>query len=205
MFFGAVVLAQFAAVGIFVSQSKGVNRVVPSDGLHTVAVSSKPGPTGWYYFDITDPLIEDVAHHARIIADTPLAPKGAPPSPGATAGTLEVSFSRHYGKSVIVTFPPVHKACLANVCELRAIIDNDGPQVLTFEDISNQKATVLMLTQPGDFLKRLPSAQGVTFVASLGTPIDTTLTFGVAGFHLKMAALSGRARMARAGNGRVHA
>ena len=199
LFFAAVVVVQCAGVGFYIMQSRAVTRVVASDGqLHTVAVSSPVGQTGWYYFDVTDPLIEDVTHHARIIADTPLAPKGAPASPGATSGTLDISFSRHYGKSVILTFPNVPRACLANVCELHAVFDNDGPQILPYQDISSHGVTVFMLTQPADFLKRLPSAHGLTFIATLGTPTDTTITFGVQGFRLSLASLSRHRRFATA-------
>ena len=198
LFFATVVAAQCAGVGFYIMQSRAVTRVVPSDGqLHTVAVSSPVGQTGWYYFDVTDPLIEDVTHHARIIADTPLAPKGVPASPGATSGTLNISFSRHYGKSVILTFPTVPHACLANVCELRAVFDSDGPQVLAYQDVSSHGVTVFMLAQPADFLKRLPSAHGLTFIATLGTLTDTTITFDVQGFRLSLASLSRYRRLAR--------
>lgn len=196
LFFGTIAFAQCAAVAVFVTQSKGVTRVIPSDGLHTVVVQTPAGPSGWYYYDVTDPLIGDVAHHARIIADTPLAPKGAPASPGASAGTLEVSFSRHYGKSAVLTFPPVKRACAANVCELRVIFDKDAPEVLVYDDVSDHRATVLMLTDAAAFLKRLPSAHDLTFVASLGTEADTTVSFNVEGFRLKMAAVSQRVRVA---------
>ena len=198
LFFGALAIAQCAAVGVFVSQSKGVNRVVSNDGLHTVAIAKSDAQTGWYYFDITDPLIEDVAHHARIISDSPLAPKYAPASPGASGGTLEVSVSRHYGKSVVLTFPSVPRACMANLCELRGIFDNDVAQVLPYDDISGHGKTVLMLRDGANFLKRLPNAHRLTFIASLGTPVDTTLTFDVDGFRMKMAALAARVRLAEA-------
>ena len=196
LFFALVVVAQCAAVGIFIAQSRRVNAVVPSSGMHTVEVSPRD-KTGWYYFDITDPLIEDVTHHARLNSDTPSAATNASASAGATTGTMEVSFSRHYGKSVLLTFPLVPQACLANVCELRALFDNDAPQVLAYQDISSHGATVFLLTQPGDFLKRLPSAHDLTFIASLGTPVDTTITFDVRGYHLQMAALGSRFRAAQ--------
>ena len=198
MFFATLALGQCAALSFYVLRSRTVSRVIPSDGLHTVPVVSDATKTGWYYFDVTDPLIEDVSHHARIIADTPFAPKGAPPSPGATSGTLDIAFSRHYGKSILLTFPAVPRACLANVCELRGVFDNDGPQSLAYQDISGHGATVFMLTQPADFLKRLPSARELTFIASLGTPVNTTITFGVQGFHLQAASLTNRVRTAQA-------
>ena len=204
LLFAAIVVAQVAAVGIFLTQSKRINQVIPSDGMHTVEVSPR-SQTGWYYFDITDPLIEDVTHHARLLSDTSAAPKGAPASPGATSGSIEVSFSRHYGKSVTLTFPHVPQACLANSCELRAIFDNDAPQVLSYQDISSHGVTVFMLTQPEDFLKRLPSAHGLTFIASLGTPVDTTITFDVQGFHLKVAVVASRIRTAQLASWRAQA
>ncbi len=195
LFFGTLAFAQCAAVAIFVSQSRGVDRVVPSDGLHTVAVATA-GPTGWYYFDVTDPLIQDVSHHARIIADLPLPSGDASASTRATGGTLDVSFSRHYGKSVVLTFPPVQRACLANVCELRVVFDRVAPQTVPYQDVSDRRATVLMLSEPSAFLKRLPTAHGLTFIASLGTATDTTVSFNVEGFHLQMAANGQSRRLA---------
>ena len=86
--------------------------------------------------------------------------KGAPASPGATSGTLDVSSSHHYGKSVTLTFPLVPNACLANVCELRAIFDNDGPQVLPYDDISSHGVTVRLLAE--EYTKFLAATVGLT-------------------------------------------
>ena len=56
-----------------------------------------------------------------------------PPALGAVAGTLEVAVSRHYGTSILLSFPPVQQACAANVCRVMASFDHLPPLPLTYQ------------------------------------------------------------------------
>jgi hypothetical protein len=194
--FGIVAVVQLSAAAFFVMRGTRLPHFEPNAGSHTVAVASPNAQSGWYYFDVTDPLIEDVTHHARLISNSPIAPKNAPATPGATSGTLEISASSHYGTTILLSFPTVKKACGANICQLTAIFDQQPPRTIPFHDVSDQRGTVLMLTEASGFVSALPKAHDLTIIAGMGTEQDTVLTFGVAGYRLQVAAIGGRIRQA---------
>jgi hypothetical protein len=198
--FGSVAAVQLAALAYVIMQSAEAAHVVRAAGTQAIVASGK-GQSGWLYYDITDPLLADVTHHARLIADNPLPPKGAPAVPGAVGGALEVAYSRHYGSTVMVSFPPVRKACGANPCELRAIFDQQPARAMRFDDVSDDRKTVLMLGDGERFIASLAAAHDLTIVASLGAGPDTIISFDVAGFKMTLAALRTRMRLAfRAGH-----
>jgi hypothetical protein len=192
MFFGALAGAQVAVAAMLLWHPMAPSR--PAVVYDTAPPSAVPAlataEAGWQYYDVTDPLINDVTHHARLIA----ASAGAPA--GGISGMLELAVSPHYGTAVVLTFPPVHKSCSANHCEVRAIFDHAPPRQLPFQDISTERASVLMLGDKDSFLADLPDAHDLTIVASLGDKQDTIMSFNVAGFRMKLAALQARIRLA---------
>ena len=199
LLFGTLAFAQLGVAAFIIMRSADAARMVHSEGGHIITVATANNQTGWVYYDVTDPLIEDVTHHARLIANTPQAPKNAPATPGATGGTLEISASRHYGRAVTITFPLVKQACGANVCALNIIFDKQPPTSTEYHDVSDARTTTIMLTDPSAFLNALANAHDLTVVASLGTDKDTVLIFGVAGFRMKLAALIRQIRAAELG------
>jgi hypothetical protein len=192
LFFGAVAGVQVAVAAMFLLQPMTKTR--PAIVYDPTPPATIPAVTearaGWQYYDVTDPLINDVTHHARLIA--------ANAGPGAVSGMLELAVSPHYGTAVLLTFPPMQKSCGANQCEVRASFDSAGPRKMPFQDISTERASVLMLGDKDDFMADLPNAHDLTIVASLGGKQDTVMTFNVAGFRMKLAALQTRIRLAAA-------
>ena len=194
LFFGALAGVQVAAAAILLLQPHVPSRpAIVSDPSPPSAVPSLASMTarqGWQYYDVTDPLINDVTHHARLIAAS------VANAPGAVRGVLELAVSPHYGTSVVLTFPPVRKSCSAAPCEVRAMFDGRAPVKIPFQDLSNDHASVLMLGDKDNFMSKLPSAHDLTIMASFGGAPETVMSFNVAGLHMTLASLQARVRVA---------
>jgi hypothetical protein len=192
LFFGAVAGVQVAVAAVLLLQPMTRTRpAIVYDPTPPAAIPAITGArAGWQYYDVTDPLINDVTHHARLIA--------AGAGGGAPSGMLELAVSPHYGTAVLLTFPPVHKSCGATQCEVSASFDSAAPRKMPFQDISTDRASVLMLGDKNDFMAELQDAHDLTIVASLGGKQDTVMTFNVAGLRMKLAALRRRIRLAAA-------
>ena len=201
LFFGALAGVQVAAAAILLMQSHTPSRpAIVSDPTPPSVVPSLAGMTareGWQYYDVTDPLINDVTHHARLIAASAMN------ASGAARGVLELAVSPHYGTSIVVTFPPVRKSCSAAPCEVRAMFDRKAPVKIPFQDLSNDHASVLMLGDKDGFMSKLPAAHDLTIMASFGGAPDTVMTFNVAGLRMTLAALQARVRLASNSGGAI--
>jgi hypothetical protein len=195
LFFGALAGVQVAAAAILLLQPHVPSRPAivsdPTPPSVVPSITAMSARAGWQYYDVTDPLINDVTHHARLIA----ADGGAE---GRMRGVLELAVSPHYGTSVVLTFPPVRKSCSAAPCEVRAMFDGRAPVKIPFQDLSNDHASVLMLGDKDGFMSKLPSAHDLTIMASFGGAPETVISFNVAGLRMTLASLQARIRMAAA-------
>ncbi len=201
LFFGTIAMVQVAAAGFILLQAGTEAHAIPAFASRT-AITPKNQNAGWLYYDVTDPLIDDVTHHARLIGDNAVAPQGSPATQGATRGTLEVSYSRHYGRTVMLSFPPVPKACGANPCEVHTIFDHQPASSIPFQDASDSNQTVLLLGDKEAFMASLTKAHDLTIIANLGTGRDNIMTFQVEGYALSLAALGLPFRVAADGETR---
>lgn len=156
---------------------------------HTPQQTSFSGPSGWVYYETKDTLIGDVTHHARLISNRPTIGLDHKPLPGSEPGTLELSDSERYGKTVLLTLPPTQAACETNVCTVHAIFDDGPEQNFPFQDISDDRHRVLAIGDYDRFTGQLQRSHDLRVMASLGTPQDVTVNFTVSGYHTALAKL----------------
>jgi hypothetical protein len=142
-----------------------------------------PPPTqatfkGWQYTTTLDPLVGDETVHATVLGTAPIGP-GAP-----RVATLELTASHQYGKHVIVTFPRVPKACVANACAVSVAWDQSPPDPFTFDDISaaDKSRTILQIGEYDRFVGAMAKAHDLKIIAALGMQDDYVVNFTVAGF-----------------------
>jgi hypothetical protein len=144
-FFGTVVAVQLAVAAVLVLHPVDWHVTRPVSETTPPAVIPEMTPqAGWVYYDVTDPLIGDVTHHARLVAERPLVPEGSVASAAISHGMLELAVSPHYGTAVLLTFPPMKKTCSANACVVQASFDQQPPIKVPFQDISSERASVPM-------------------------------------------------------------
>jgi len=147
------------------------------------------GPSGWVYYETKDTLVGEVTHHARLISNRPNAGLDAKPVEGAAAGTLELANSDRYGKTVLLTLPPVQAACETNVCTVHASFDQGPEQDFPFQDLSDDRHRVLAIGDYDRFSGQLLRAHDLKLVASLGMPTDVTINFTVSGYRTALSRL----------------
>lgn len=166
------------------------DKFVAADTTHYVP-PPPDGPTGWTYYDTTDTLLADITHHARLLANHPPTVDGKPAIPGATAGVLALAASTHYGKSVVVTFPPVATKCATPAqCSVKASFDQSDPVAFPMLEVASDRETTLILGDYDHFTERLRVAHDMTLVASLGGSQDVILNFTVQGYRTALRAIS---------------
>jgi hypothetical protein len=198
LIFGSLAVVQIAVAGALTIGKPKAPDILSSEVMHVTPVQVSAQGSGWTYYDVTDPLIDDVTHHAKLAAKALAHADSTQPNPAATGGVLEVSSSRHYGTNVLVRFVATRKNCGAVPCEVTAIFDQNPPRQIPYRDVSDDSGTILMMTADQDFVDDLLSAHNLTVIANLGTGRDAVLNFDVAGFRMRLAALVTRIRAADA-------
>jgi hypothetical protein len=196
LIFGSLAVVQIAVAGaLTLARPKGP-AMIASEVMNVTPVKVSAPGSGWTYYDVSDPLIDDITHHAKLAAKIAPRTDGAPPNPAAAGGVLEVSSSRHYGTNVVLRFAAAPRTCPSIPCTVTAIFDQNPPRQIPYRDVSDESGTVLMLTADQDFVDDLLSAHDLTVTADLGPGHTVVLTFNVAGFNMRMAALAARIRTA---------
>jgi hypothetical protein len=164
---------------LFLSDQGG--RGIVSEAALDAAVAAPPSIptafTGWLHYTTTDPMLKDVTRHDRLLGG------GLGPN-GPNQALLEMTASAQYGKSVMISFPPVPEACAANDCTISLSWDGAPPVPYGFglPMIGPDGQAMLQSPEYERFIADVAKAHTLKIIASLGMPDDYMLVFPVAGF-----------------------